>query len=52
MSNTKGAYKSVFLDKALREALAQYLANYPGETFSSLIQGLLRYYFAHKEGRP
>lgn len=43
--NTKGAYKTVFLNRTLRAQLAAYLAAHPGDTFSRLVQRLLTAFF-------
>lgn len=49
MTNLKGAYKTTFLNAELRASLAHYLATHPGETYSSLVQRLLRDYFAQHD---
>ena len=43
--NTKGAYKTTFLNARLREQLAAYLAAHPEDSFSRLVQRLLTAFF-------
>lgn len=43
--NTKGAYKTTFLNAALRASLSHYLATHPGDSFSKLVQRLLTAFF-------
>ena len=46
MSNTKGAYKTTFLNRLLREQLQAYLAAHPEDSFSKLVQRLLTAFFS------
>lgn len=43
--NTKGAYKTTFLNATLRGQLQAYLAAHPGDRFSRLVQRLLSAFF-------
>lgn len=44
--NTRGAYKTTFLNATLRAQLAAYLAAHPEDSFSRLVQRLLTAFFA------
>ena len=46
MSNTKGAYKTTFLNATLRAQLAAYLAAHPDDRYSRLVQRLLTAFFS------
>ena len=48
MSNTKGAYKTTFLNRLLREQLQAYLAAHPEDRYSRLVQRLLTAFFAYQ----
>lgn len=53
MTNTKWAYKTCFLNAALRAQLQAYLDQHPGETYSGLVQRLLSAFFAlTQKGQP
>ncbi len=46
--NTKGAYKTTFLNRTLRVQLAAYLAAHPEDSFSRLVQRLLSAFFHYQ----
>lgn len=43
--NTQGAYKTTFLNAALRAQLQAYLAAHPEDSYSRLVQRLLSAFF-------